>query len=131
MFEGPAEKQNGGIKMIRTFDVILASAFGALGLLVTACGGSSVNPQSGNSEKIQQSTFDGNWPVTATSGTLACDSAKGNAVTFTPDTGGTVYAVNGPAVSWGKNLGWPDAKEIWNGNNWGSFIEQGLDLCKS
>jgi hypothetical protein len=83
------------------------------------------------SKQIDQATFAGQWPVTATSGVLACDTSKAKAVTFTPTGSSTTYAVNGPALDWGKSLGWPDAKQIWNGANWGDFIDTGLKMCGS
>lgn len=93
-----------------------------------ACGGASP-PQFVHGERINKSTFNGDWPVMPESSVLACDSSKGDAVTFSPTDSNTVYAVNGLAVSWGKTEGWPNAKGIWNGENWGSFIDAGLNFC--
>jgi hypothetical protein len=33
-------------------------------------------------------------------------------------------------MDWGPSMHWPDSKEIWNGDNWGDFIDTGLRLCK-
>jgi hypothetical protein len=83
------------------------------------------------SKQIDQSTFSGRWPLSSTSGVLACDTAKANSVTFTPAGSSTTYAVNGSAMSWAKSQGWPDSKEISNGENWGDLIDAGLKLCGS
>lgn len=81
------------------------------------------------SKQVDQDTFPGRWPVTADAGILACDTTRAYAVTFTPSGSETTYAVNGPALDWGKKVGWPDAEEIWNGSNWGDFIDTGLEMC--
>ena len=105
--------------------VVLSSAF------VPACG-ASADPQFVQSEQVTKSTFKGTWPVTADSGVLACDSSKANSVTFTPTDSNTTYAVNGSAMGgWASKEGWADTKTIWNGENWGDFIDAGLKLCGS
>lgn len=108
----------------------------ALALLsVSACSGSGhpdvFTPGLYYSERVEQSTFPGKWPVIPPSGLLGCDPAKGvGAVTFSPIEGDTTYAVNGTAKDWGPSTHWADSKEIWNGENWGDFIDTGLRLCK-
>jgi hypothetical protein len=106
------------------------AAFVALSALSIAGSGTGAVTQFENGEQINQSTFKGDWPATAQAGVLACDSSKGNAVTFAPNNSKTINAVDGPAVNWETKEGWPDAKEIWNGLNWGSFIDTGLKLCE-
>jgi hypothetical protein len=107
-----------------------AAAVLVLASALVACG-STVAPPTVFSQQMDQSTFRGVWPVTASSGILACDTAKGNSVTFSPSQSSTTYAVNGPSINWGKANHWPDAKEIWNGSNWGDFIDTGLKMCET
>jgi hypothetical protein len=45
---------------------------------------------------------------------LACDSSKGNAVTFTPTGSNTTYPENAPAEGWAAQEGWaPNDRHIW------------------
>lgn len=103
--------------------------FAALAALAAGCGQAS-EPQTVFSAQVDKASFHGTWPVVPTVGVLACDTSKGaGAVTFTPQGSATTYAINGPALDWGKRLGWPDSKEIWDGENWGDFIDTGLKMC--
>jgi hypothetical protein len=110
---------------------LIAATVALLAMSVAGCGTSTPpKRQDVFSAHLTQATFKGVWPVIPSSGVLACDSAKGaGAVTFTPDGSGTTYAINGPALDWGKDLHWPDAKQIWSGGNWGGFIDTGLKMC--
>jgi len=109
--------------------VVVAS----LALLAPGCGGHSPAPpaQTVFSAQIDKTTFPGQWPVLTMAGVLACDTTKGaGAVTFTPKGSATTYAINAPALDWGKSLGWPDSKEIGTVDaNWGDFIRAGLQMC--
>jgi len=80
---------------------------------IAACG-MSTDTKYVHSETISRSTFKGTWPFIPDSGLLACDSSKGNAVTFTPTGSNTTYAENGPAVGWAAKEGWePNDLHIW------------------
>lgn len=116
----------------------------ALAISIAGCGSSSTATQFVHSETISKSTFKGTWPFIPDSGVLACDSSKGNAVTFTPTGSGTTYAENGPAIGWAAQEGWePNDRHIWltagGGQDdrpnvlrvfGGDVIEEGLKLCR-
>jgi hypothetical protein len=105
-------------------------AIASLTILATACDETPAPPQTVFSAQIDKSSFQGRWPLIPAAGVLACDTSKGaGAVTFTPQGSATTYAINGPALDWAKTTGWPDSKVIWNGENWGDFIDTGLKMC--
>jgi len=109
---------------------------------IAACG-TSTNTHFVHSENISKSTFKGTSPFIPDSGVLACDSSKGNAVTFTPTGSTTTYAENGPAAGWAAREGWePNDRHIWltaDGRQddtpnmprvyGGDVIQEGLKLC--
>ncbi|WP_071288320.1 hypothetical protein [Mycolicibacterium llatzerense] len=105
----------------------------SLTLLTSGCGSKPAAPslQTMFSAQIDKATFPGRWPVVPGSGVLACDTTKGaGAVTFTPKGSVTTFAINAPALDWGKSLGWPDSKEIGTADAyWGDFISAGLRMC--
>jgi hypothetical protein len=114
-----------------------------LGLLATACassgatggsggdaGGGGGQTGGGHSIQIGRADLGNAWPLTVSSGTLACEDA--GAVTFT--TNGKTYAVNGMAM--GTHT-WDDIRPIWADShgmggpkkNIGPLIDKGLKLC--
>jgi DNA-binding beta-propeller fold protein YncE len=121
---------------------ITATVLVLLALYATACG-SSTDTQFIHTEEISKSTFKGTWPLIPGSGVLACDTSKGDAITFTPTGTNTTYAVNATAGSRAKQEGWQrDLQHIWltadGGQNdipgvprlpLSDFINEGLKLC--
>jgi hypothetical protein len=90
------------------------AALVALSALSAAACGTSMDAQFVHSEEISKSTFKGTWPAIPDSGVLACDSSKGNAVTFIPAGDNTTYAVNGSASGgWAEKEGWKQFEHIW------------------
>lgn len=83
--------------------------------------------------QVSRETMKDEWPLTVSSGELGCERS---AVTFRAN--GITYALNGPAMTQGKYLGWRDIREVWKDNpaipgtkiNIGPMIEKGLLLCK-
>ena len=102
-----------------------------------ACGDATSVSKYVHSEHVSKDTFKGTWPVSVDGGTLACDSTKGNAITFSPDGSTDVYAENGTAMSWAPKEGWKDFHEIWLDDptglapkvNAGDLDEEGHKLC--
>ncbi|WP_375487436.1 hypothetical protein, partial [uncultured Mycobacterium sp.] len=91
----------------------VAAFAGVLAVSIAACG-TSTDTQFVHSETISKSTFKGTWPFVPDSGVLACDSSKGDAVTFTPTGSTTTYAENAPAKGWAPKEGWATNDEhIW------------------
>jgi hypothetical protein len=121
----------------------VAAFVAVLEVSIAACGGMSTDAQFVHSETVSKSTFKGTWPFIPDSGVLACDSSKGNAVTFTPTGSNTTYAENGPAIGWAPKEGWvPNDLHIWltaDGGqddtpgvprvNGGDILNEGLKLC--
>jgi hypothetical protein len=82
-----------------------------LAVLLASCsadGGS----QNGGGAEISRQDLGKDWPLTVDSGTLHCERAGLDAVTFTADDG-TTYAVNGAARGTDE---WPDIDQIWADN---------------
>jgi hypothetical protein len=120
----------GGIAIILVLAAIIALA---------RLGDESEDSKSGgqvaNEAWIEPGNLTGEWPFTVSGGTLRCDPRdSGGAVTF--ETGGTVYAVNGTALTLeaGEDI---RSSDIWRDSgdpiapkiDLGSVIERGLALC--
>jgi hypothetical protein len=82
-----------------------------MALIIGGC--SNDASDSVRTEHVSKATFNGLWPVTSESGTLACDMSKGGSITFTPDGTGDVYAENGTAMNWASKEGWKDFHDHW------------------
>jgi hypothetical protein len=122
--------------------IFVIAAFVVLTVVSAAGCGTSTDTQFVHSEQVSKSTFKGSWPVIPDSGVLACDSSKGDAVTFTPTGDHTTYAVNGAARLWVDKEGWANFEHIWLTSGGGQsdaprvsrvdlsdFIQAGRKLC--
>jgi hypothetical protein len=106
------------------------AAFVVLSVMSTAACGTRSAGEFVHSERVSKYTFKGTWPIGPDSGVLACDSAKGYAVTFTPAGTNTTYAVNGTADAWASKERWADKATISTSDNWGDVIGAGTALCE-
>ena len=85
------------------------------------------------STQVTREMMKDQWPFSIASGVLVCEQES---ITLTAN--GKTYAVNGTAKTRGKNLGWRDAREIWQDNvalpgtkvSIGPLIAKGLRLCE-
>jgi hypothetical protein len=115
------------------FAVLLAA-----GLLLTACGGGSRNPQSttavplppptSNRQPVTQANFGYLWPLNTDEGTLEC-RGSGQVVFIGPD--GKAYALNDKAEAAGVPKIDPLRKEGGEGGqvSLGALLSTGLGLC--
>lgn len=86
-------------------------AAAAVLLLASAATRAQPSTQPGTYQVVTRATFAGPWPFTVDQGTLSC--YRGQAIIFS--SGGRTYALNGTALSAGKNLGytWERVNPIW------------------
>lgn len=87
-------------------------------------------------EHLNKSQFHGKWPANADAGTIACHVTEGKSLTFKPDGGSDVYALNGTAMDWASKEGWKNFREIWltdvdPGPNvdTSDFFDEGFKVC--
>jgi hypothetical protein len=95
-----------------------------------------ISAAAAGSLQVTEKDFEGRWPFTVPSGTLACTRADSGAGMITFGADGKTYAVNGPAAEEADPRGWLPLKEIWksspgsaNKMNLGPIILKGLPLC--